>query len=117
MKSKEFQIRANLVVITDLAFEVSTTTAHDVFVDYAGHVNSLSVRVHEGGWNRIKCECGEYKGKNADKNYMVYLNEDEENLLELLQEIMLELFDLRADRGVNYDETEKADSETENHYS
>lgn len=33
------------------AMELSSTTDTDVFVDYSGHVNYISIKVYKQGWN------------------------------------------------------------------
>lgn len=40
--------------ISELAYEVTNKTKHDVFVDYKAHVNSIQVQVHINGWENSK---------------------------------------------------------------
>ncbi|AUR89478.1 hypothetical protein NVP1123O_49 [Vibrio phage 1.123.O._10N.286.48.F3] len=37
--------------ITELAVQVSRETEHDVFASYSGHVDSIEVHYHKGGWS------------------------------------------------------------------
>lgn len=71
--------------IMKLGVEISQNTTADVFVDYSGHVNQLSVRIYVGGWEKDK----EYYIRN------VYLNEaedrTEEDIIDVLEEIYFEL--------------------------
>lgn len=34
------------------AVEVTNTTNHDVFVDYAPHVNWIDIRIYHNGWHK-----------------------------------------------------------------
>ena len=34
------------------AIELSDTTKHDIFLEWAPHVNQLNVGIHRGGWSR-----------------------------------------------------------------
>lgn len=43
-------IKKLLSDIQTLAIEITTKTKHDVFVDYAGHVNTINIRICYGGW-------------------------------------------------------------------
>ena len=74
--------------IMQLAVEISENTKTDVFVDYSGHVNQLSVRIYVGGWEKDK----EYYIRN------VYLNETEdrteEDIIKSLEEIYVELVNI-----------------------
>ena len=71
--------------IMRLGVEISKNTKTDVFVDYSGHVDQLSVRIYEDGWEKDK----EYYSRD------VYLNETEhrteEDIIEILEEIYAEL--------------------------
>ena len=40
--------------ILERAMAISATTEHDIFVDYAPHVDCLSVGIHRGGWKTNK---------------------------------------------------------------
>lgn len=44
-------IKKLLADIQVLAIEVTTKTKHDVFTRYAGHVNTIVVNIHYGGWS------------------------------------------------------------------
>ena len=76
--------------IMKLGVEISKNTTTDVFVEYSGHVDSLSVRIYVDGWEKDK----EHYSRD------VYLNETEhrteEDIIETLEEIYAEL--------VNYEE-------------
>lgn len=71
--------------IMQLAVEISKNTKTDVFVEYAGHVDQLGVRIYEDGW------------ENREEYYdrYVYLNTEtyqtEEDIIEILEEIYAEL--------------------------
>ncbi len=45
-----------LLRLLDLAYEISNKTKADVFLDYAPHVNSFSLRYYKAGWEE---EAGE----------------------------------------------------------
>lgn len=36
------------------AIEITETTEHDVFFDYAPHCDTLTVSIHRGGWEKNK---------------------------------------------------------------
>ena len=40
--------------LTSLAYKVTNTTNADVFIDYSGHVNYITVRVYKDGWDTEK---------------------------------------------------------------
>jgi hypothetical protein len=54
--------------ILDLGIEISTTTNTDVWVDYAGHVNLLTVRVTLAGFD---------KNITHDKGFQLWLTPTE----------------------------------------
>lgn len=62
------------------ALEISTNTSIDVFVDYASHVKSISVKVFLKGW------CNQ---NNPDLNESIYIDNDyiEPECIEKLKEI------------------------------
>jgi hypothetical protein len=71
--------------IMQLGVEISQNTTTDVFVEYAGHVDSLDIRVFYGGWS---------EDRSADYTKCVYLNtkyRTEEYIIEILEEIYAEL--------------------------
>lgn len=39
------------------AIEISDTTEHDVFCDFAPHVNCITISIHRGGWGNNKDGC------------------------------------------------------------
>jgi len=63
------KVREYIVKITGLAYDVNSKTNHDVFVDFAGHVDSITVRVDLGGWN---------KDKDEDYKWSAYFDKPEE---------------------------------------
>jgi len=71
--------------IMQLAVEISENTKTDVFVDYAGHVDQLRMRIYVDGWEDGK----EHYSRN------IYLNTNayrvEEDIIETLEEIYAEL--------------------------
>jgi hypothetical protein len=71
--------------IMQLGVEISQNTTTDVFVEYSGHVDQLSVRIYEDGWKKNK--------KHYSKD--IYLNtkayQTEEGIIETLEEIYAEL--------------------------
>ena len=69
------------------AYEVSKNTKHDVLVDFAGHVNSLSVYVYLNGYE-------EHKRFDITMETYLYLNE--EVVLENLQNILKKLKELEV---------------------
>lgn len=74
--------------IMQLGVEISKNTETDVFVDYAGHVDQILVRIYVGGWEKDK----EHYIKN------VYLDETEhrteEDIIATLEEIYAELVNI-----------------------
>ena len=71
--------------IMKLAVEISKNTEADVFVDYSGHVDQLSVRIYKGGWEKGK----EHYRKDIYLNTKAY--QTEEYIIETLEEIYAEL--------------------------
>lgn len=71
--------------IMQLGVEISKNTKTDVFVDYAGPVDQILVRIYVGGWGKEK----EHYNRN------VYLDETEhrteEDIIDVLEEIYFEL--------------------------
>ena len=73
--------------IMRLGVEITKNTKTDVFVEYIGHVDQLSVRIYEDGWENSK----EHYSKD------IYLNtkyQTEEYIIETLEEIYAELVDI-----------------------
>lgn len=70
------------------AYEVSKNTKHDVFVDFAGHVNSLRVYV---------CLDGYEEHKSFDTTMETYLHLNKEVVLENLQNILKNLEELEEE--------------------
>lgn len=66
--------------IMELAMLVSQNTEHDVFVRYSGHVNSVDIYHHHGGWT----EDGKMTptGRNENTNGSFYLVIENERLLD-----------------------------------
>lgn len=48
----DLDIRQTVLKIMNKAMEKTENTKSDVFVDFQGHVKSLSVRVYISGWKR-----------------------------------------------------------------
>ena len=75
--------------IMQLAVEISENTKADVFVEYSGHVDQLSVRIYKGGWE---------KGKDEELYKNIYLNANgyrtEEDIIASLEEIYAELVNI-----------------------
>ena len=67
MDKQEFIETINIGNILSKAHELTVTTKHDVFIDYAGHVNKLTVRICHNGW------------KHNDDLYMKWLDYKEES--------------------------------------
>lgn len=74
--------------IMQLGVEISKSTKTDVFVDYSGHVDQLSVRIYESGWKKSK----EHYSKDIYLNTEAY--QTEEDIIEALEEIYAELVDI-----------------------
>lgn len=60
------------------ALEVQRQTRHDVFVDYSGHINNVSLRVFEFGWvpdkmPDVSMEINKFESENF-KEAMDYLD-------------------------------------------
>lgn len=45
-------------LITEKALQVNLAGNHHVFVELAGHVNSITVRAYKGGWSEEVAELG-----------------------------------------------------------
>ena len=71
--------------IMQLGVEISQNTTTDVFVEYSGHVDSLSVRIYDDGWEVGK----EHYSRNVYLD--IKLNRSEEDIIETLEEIYAEL--------------------------
>ena len=71
--------------IMRLGVEISKNTKTDVFVEYSGHVDLLSVRIYEDGWEKDK----EHYSKDIYLNIADYRTE--EDITETLEEIYAEL--------------------------
>ncbi len=81
-------------IITEKALAVNLAGKHHVFVDIAGHVNSITVRAYKGGWSEELAELGPtytchcYYNSDECKPYLdnmlevvdAYLNNDEANM-------------------------------------
>ena len=55
MKNKKITTEEKVTIAQELvkrAIEITETTEHDIFVEYAPHVDSLTVSIHRGGWER-----------------------------------------------------------------
>ena len=74
--------------IMQLGVEISKNTKTDVFVEYIGHVDQLSVRIYEDGWENSK----EHYSKDIYLNTKAY--QTEEYIIEILEEIYAELVDI-----------------------
>jgi GH15 family glucan-1,4-alpha-glucosidase len=73
--------------ITELAFEITNKTKHDVFVRYEGHVNAIIIDYHKNGYyrgiNKIKI-VDLYM--DSEKNHIAKLKEAKRKLKKLLEE-------------------------------
>ena len=74
--------------IMRLGVEISQNTTTDVFVEYSGHVDQLSIRIYEDGWEKDK----EHYSKDIYLNAEAYRTE--EDIIETLEEIYAELVDI-----------------------
>jgi hypothetical protein len=72
--------------IMQLGVEISENTKTDVFVEYAGHVDHLSMRIYEDGWEKDK---EEYYSRNVYLD--IKLGRSEEDIIKSLEEIYAEL--------------------------
>ena len=75
--------------IMQLGVEISKNTKTDVFVNYAGHVDQLSIRIYEDGW--------ENSNEHYDRDIYLDTTETrtEENIIYVLEEIYFELEELK----------------------
>ena len=65
------------------AFKISKTTNTDVFVEYHGHVNVISITIFKDGWK---------KGKEALYSKDIYMNRySNEEVEKILKEVLAEL--------------------------
>lgn len=76
--------------IIEKAIEVSDKTKHDVFVDWAPHVQWVEVDIYLGGWK---------KRKNDDKKFTISFNRDTENVF---QACMARLNELLTEAGNDF---------------
>ena len=53
-------------IISNLAFDIQRKNLATVFVDYAGHVNILHVRIYKGKWESENCEIDQINNINID---------------------------------------------------
>lgn len=53
-----------IAALTTRCFEITMTTAHDVFFDFSAHVQEISVRTHEGGYDAFA---------NNEVNFEIYI--------------------------------------------
>ena len=70
MKKIKKEINKKVKSILDLVFEINNKEGYDAFLSYAGHVNSIEVRVQE---SHDYCKGEEYITYMEDR---VYLNDD-----------------------------------------
>ena len=86
--------------IMQLGVEISKSAETDVFVEYAGHVDCLYVRIYESGWeNRYATDRYNTKknGRKTEEYYDRYvyldikLGRSEKDIIEILEEIYAEL--------------------------
>ena len=70
-----------------LGVEISVLKSHDVFVDYSGHVNTIYVRIHLGGWR---------SDENPDLNYNACL--DFKDGIKMLDTIIKKLKKLKEEK-------------------
>ena len=71
--------------IMRLGVEISQNTTTDVFVEYSGHVDQLSVRIYESGWEKDK------EHYSRDVYLDIKLGCSEEDIIKSLEEIYAEL--------------------------
>lgn len=88
MKSKSHpskNIDDLIVEIMRLALKVNRETKHTVFVEFHGHVNSVGVQIHYGGWEA---------DKDSDYLQCFYLDELSPDRFEKCRQIITELKEL-----------------------
>ena len=82
--------------IMQLGVEISKNTKTDVFVKYAGHVDSLDIIVFYSGWS---------EGRNADYKKGTYLNTNDyrtkEIIIAILNEMYVKLMDIYKEEENN----------------
>lgn len=83
------EIKQILQELIAKAYEVNTNTKHDVFVGFAGHVNSIEVCCYEDGWK---------EGKKACIDERIYL--DHEDAIMKLQAVLEKLKELEEIKTV-----------------
>ncbi len=83
MKNKDMGIILLIDQIMRIALLVNGATNHNVFIQYSGHIDQLSVQVHENGW---------VENKRYSKGFDIDLNSINAN--ELLIEVKTYLTDL-----------------------
>ena len=62
--------------ITELAFEITNKTKHDVFVRYEGHVNAIIISYHNSGY---------YGGSNEIEILNLYMDSQKNHISKLKQ--------------------------------
>ena len=78
----EDKIKKLISKIIEKAYEISTQTEHDVFIEYFGHANSLFIEICKNGW---VYEQGEREHMDISIKSATALNELEE-VIEKLKE-------------------------------
>lgn len=68
-----------------VAFKANVKTDHDIWFEYHGHVDKVEVRVQLGGWNKYA---------DSDYSFYCFLDLEEADAKELLQEAILEVANL-----------------------
>ena len=54
MKESNKKTQALIQQLLGLAYEITTETATDVFINYAAHVHEIQVSIYPGGWKMYK---------------------------------------------------------------
>jgi len=88
--TQELRVLDLLSRIIEKSYLVSNHTDHDVFLDFSGHVNFLTVQVYKGGWRQYKCEYGhEHVSKPQFQERIKELNPTKNENVEIELEYIL----------------------------
>lgn len=72
-----------ILKIMEKALEINSSERNTIFINYYGHINSLTVQIHTKGWKENKC---------PDYSKDIYMNnknleQNKKELLEILEEL------------------------------
>lgn len=81
------KVMSKFIHLSELAMKVNTYTEHDVFIEFSGHVNHMSIHYNKNG----------YKPGKGDRINLLDIyadNESEKYMLKILDAVEKKLIDL-----------------------